>query len=255
MIVTWHEVWGRLYWKQYLGNFLGEVGFIVETLSARIPDRMISVSAHTTKKLKSMLGRKREIVVIPNGIDIETILEELPSKNLSDVIFAGRLLQNKNVDVLLKAVAILKIQNPYIRLCIIGDGPEKIKLESLADKLEIRNNVSFLGFFEDNNKVYSIMKASKVFVLPSTREGFGIVALEANACGLPVITIDHEHNATKELIIDGENGVLTSLDDKQIANAIEKLLKNRRDGVFYRKYVEEYSWDNIVTGIKETYSI
>jgi glycosyltransferase involved in cell wall biosynthesis len=255
MIVTWHEVWGRVYWKKYLGNFLGEIGFIVEKVSANIPDTMISVSDHTTKNLKNMLGRKKEIVVIPNGVDIETIMEELPSDNLSDIIFAGRLLQNKNIDVLLRAVAILKTKKPDIKLFIIGDGPEKQNLESLASVLKIEKNVNFFGFFEDNNKVYGLMKSSKVFVLPSTREGFGIVALEANACGIPVITTNHEQNATKELIKEGENGVLTELDEEQIAEAIENLLINKKNQIFYRKYVEKYNWDNVVMGIKNTYSI
>jgi glycosyltransferase involved in cell wall biosynthesis len=152
-------------------------------------------------------------------------------------------------------VAILKTKKPDIKLFIIGDGPEKQNLESLASVLKIEKNVNFFGFFEDNNKVYGLMKSSKVFVLPSTREGFGIVALEANACGIPVITTNHEQNATKELIKEGENGVLTELDEEQIAEAIENLLINKKNQIFYRKYVEKYNWDNVVMGIKNTYSI
>ena len=64
------------------------------------------------------------------------------------------------------------------------------------------------------------MKSAKVFALPSEREGFGIVALEANACGLPVVTADHPDNATRHLITAGENGFLTNVDATSLAETL-----------------------------------
>ena len=93
--------------------------------------------------------------------------------------------------------------------------------EALPKEQQIRESHQvLLVFVSCLGKVYSIMKSSKVLVLPSTREGFGIIAIEANACGIPVITTTHENNATKELIKDGENGTLINLDDKELAKAI-----------------------------------
>ncbi|GAI68661.1 unnamed protein product, partial [marine sediment metagenome] len=71
------------------------------------------------------------------------------------------------------------------------------------------------------------MKSSKVFVLPSTREGFGIVVIEANACGIPVMTINHKDNAASDLIEEGKNGFVCQLDEKEIAKNIMKVIKNR----------------------------
>jgi glycosyltransferase involved in cell wall biosynthesis len=98
------------------------------------------------------------------------------------------------------------------------------------------------------------MQASRVFVLPSTREGFGIAALEANACGMPFITIDHEQNAAKELVVNGENGILIGLDPVEMAQAIEKLLNTAKDRAFYRVYAEQHDWNRIASRIQNVYA-
>jgi len=88
----------------------------------------------------------------------------------------------------------------------IGDGSEKKNLEALTQKLNLEKNINFLYFLENHDDVYALMKSSKVFVLPSTREGFGIIVIEANACGITVITINHKDNAARDLIEEGKNG-------------------------------------------------
>ena len=70
------------------------------------------------------------------------------------------------------------------------------------------------------------MKSSKVFILPSTREGFGIVVIEANACGIPVITIDHKDNAARDLIKKKKNGFVCQLNEEEIAKKILRILIN-----------------------------
>jgi glycosyltransferase involved in cell wall biosynthesis len=254
MIVTWHEVWGKEYWQKYLGGIKGTIAYWIERMSVRLPDTIISVSDHTTKALRHMVGESKEIITIPNGLNITEISANSPAKiGGADVIFAGRLLSHKNIDVLIYAVSILIERNPNISLSIIGEGPEKPKLKILASELGIKNNVSFQDFFEDHNDLYSLMQASGVFVLPSTREGFGIVVLEANACGLPVITVNHKENAAKELVTEGQNGMVTSLDKNEMADAIEKMLneENRRD---YNKYIEKYDWSHIISKILKVYN-
>jgi glycosyltransferase involved in cell wall biosynthesis len=254
MIATWHEVWGKGYWNDYLGAG-GTFAYWVEKLSAQLPDTIIAVSSHTARNLRSTLETKREILMIPNGLDIGPIANIDPAPADPDILFAGRLLSHKNVDVLLRAMRILAEKDPNISLTIVGEGPEKENLEKLTDELGIRKNVSFVDFFTDHNDLYRTMHASKVFVLPSTREGFGISVIEANASGLPVVTIDHEQNAAKELIVDGENGVLSALDEVSLANAILKALQMKKDRMVYTRYTEKYNWDNIVPEIKKAYGL
>ena len=97
------------------------------------------------------------------------------------------------------------------------------------------------------------MKSSKVFVLPSTREGFGIVVLEANACGIPFVTTNHEDNAAKDLINDG-NGISVRLNEAKFASAIKKLFE-KKNGKKCREFAKNYDWNNILKQIGIAYTI
>ncbi|MCH9019259.1 MAG: glycosyltransferase family 4 protein, partial [Proteobacteria bacterium] len=86
--------------------------------------------------------------------------------------------------------------------------------------------VRFLGSVESEKEVWSLMKASAVFATPSIREGFGLAALEALACGLPVVTADHRDNAIPEFVTPGVNGLVVTPDAAAFAKALETLLAN-----------------------------
>ena len=100
------------------------------------------------------------------------------------------------------------------------------------------------------------MKSSKVFVLPSTREGFGIVVIEANVCGIPVITINHKDNAARDLIEEGKNGFVCQLNGEEIVKRIMRILINSSSRRIEETCVElakKYDWDKIVDEIEEVY--
>lgn len=259
MRATWHEVWGQVYWSEYLSGFKGLIAWWIERISFSLPDTIISVSSMTTKRIQDM-GFTKEVLTIPNGIDLETIESVRPSKLKSDIIFAGRLLEHKHVDVLLAAVALIKKDQPKISCLIIGDGPELQSLKRLVQTLNLQRNVVFLPFQNPIGKLYSLMKSSKVFVLPSTREGFGLVVLEANACGIPVITIDHPDNAARELL-HANSGTAILLTPNSIANSIRDYIS--RAVVIDTSFHHSYAWERVLDlhrikvteGVNETVTI
>jgi glycosyltransferase involved in cell wall biosynthesis len=251
LVVTWNEVWGREYWVQYMGIW-GNAAYAIERLGVLAPDKIISISKHTTNKLTTTLSSKKEIVTIPMGIDYDAIQKVRPSRNKSDIIFAGRLLSHKNVDVLIKSVAVLRQEFPDVACYIVGEGPEKNKLIRLTQELSLENNITFLDFLGDHDALFALMKSSRVFVLPSTREGFGIVVLEANACGIPVVTTNHGDNASQYLI-DGTNGIVCGLDDREIARSILQFLEGKISFTDGTNVAKSYDWDNITRQIETAY--
>jgi L-malate glycosyltransferase len=255
MYATWHEVWGKEYWVKYMGK-LGIVSYLVERLSTYLPDKIISISELTTNKLKNEFLSKKEIITIPAGIDYEYIQKIKPSLIKSDVIYIGRLLSHKNIDILIRSVALLKKTNPKIKCLIVGEGPEKDKLVKLVKRLHLTRNVTLFGRIEDHEEVLSLIKSSRVFVLPSRREGFGIVVIESNACGIPVITTNNKDNASKYLIKKGVNGYICRLDEKEIANSISEVIEK----VIYRKpeqiiinFAQKYDWYLLINKIENAY--
>ena len=216
LVITWHEIWGD-YWYDYIG-WKGIFGKITERLVARLTSDNIAVSKTTAKNLNK-LGIPAGIKIIPNGVDLENIKSISPSTVSSDVIFAGRLIKEKNVDLLLHAFNLVLTEHPNHVLVIIGDGPEKDAVTTLIYTLNLGDNVRFIGFREFHGEIIAYMKSSKICVLPSTREGFGITALEALASGLPVVTIDHMANAICDLITN-DNGFLSSLSADDLASKI-----------------------------------
>lgn len=250
MQATWHEVWGKRYWKEYLPGIKGEIASLIESVSFRLPDTITAVSKMTTTRVKRA-GFRGKLQMIPNGIDLAMIASIKPSTQTSDVIFAGRLLTHKHVDVLIEAIALLKEKNPDIKCLIIGDGPESSALQSQIAALHLAENISLLPFTKDVDTTYALMKSSRVFVLPSTREGFGLVVLEANACGLPVITIDHPDNAARDLITPA-HGKLSELSPAALASAIRGIL--RRPHKIATDNLVEYDWDVIVQKLIKQYA-
>lgn len=243
LYATWHEVWGKAYWREYLGK-LGFIGFAIERLAVKMPNHIIAVSPETGDRIKNELRFKHNIDIIPNGIDSKSISRVMKSSQSSDIIYVGRLIDTKNVDLLLKAIVNLKLSLPKIQCLIIGDGPEKTKLKRMRNKLGLVKNVDFLGRLTSGDDVYGYMKSSKVLVLPSTREGFGMVIVEANAVGLPAVTIDHPSNAARNLIVEGSNGYLAKFSQESLATSIMRTL-NSKAKMHPKSYSKNFEWQDL----------
>lgn len=253
MFATWHEVWGRDYWVKYLGK-LGFISAFIEWLTVWMPDTFISVSDHTTNRLVEMYRvPKKKIVTVPNGIHYSYIQSIPASPNTCDIFYAGRLLAHKNVRVLLDAIAILAKKNPTICAIIIGNGPERKHLHKQAEALGLEKNITFIDFLPHHQDLFAYMKSSRVFVLPSTREGFGMAVLEANACGIPAIVIDHPNNASKDLI-SRHNGAVIQLNAEQMADTITHFMKHPLDKEKMMRSSEKYRWSKLTKEVINAYN-
>jgi glycosyltransferase involved in cell wall biosynthesis len=251
LVLTLHEVWDD-YWYEYLGK-AGIFGKLTEKAMIHLTDKIIAVSPKTKKDLKKIYSAEKS-VIIPNGIDFEEIMRINSSMDKSDVIFAGRLIKEKNVHLLFKSLVLVKKVIPDIKCLVIGDGPERHRLERLSVNLNLAQNLRFLGFLEDQNDLISYMKSSKIFVLPSKREGFGMVVLEANACGLPVVVVDYPMNAAVDLIEHHKNGFISEPSEEALAHNIIKGIKEKNTMEnSCVDFARGYDWDEIVHNLEDFY--
>jgi L-malate glycosyltransferase len=251
LVITLLEVWGD-YWYTYLGS-LGFFGKIIENMMLRLSDNMISISEKTKNDLLK-IRKIKGTVVIPPGIDYQEIQEVPPISGGWDIIFAGRLIKEKRVDLLIRSLFMVKKNNPQISCLIIGNGPEINNLKKLANELDLLSNLKFTGFLENVSDLFSYMKSSKVFVLPSEREGFGMVVVEANACGVPVVVVESSMNAAVDLVHDGFNGFIAKANEKDLSLKINKALNERRNlKEKCLEFAKKYDWNEIVLHLEEYY--
>jgi glycosyltransferase involved in cell wall biosynthesis len=240
LMITWAEVWGP-YWQEYLG-LGGKFGEIIEKLVSVLPGQVIAISATTRSQLQN-LGVEKDIAIVPCGVDLEKVRIVSSSAEKSDVIFVGRLIRDKHADILIGALGLLKDSFPDLRCTIVGRGPEEESIRDQVSASRLEDNVRFIGFTRDYDDILSLMKSSRMCVLPATREGFGMVALEALACGIPVITADHPRNAIKDLVGIG-NVRIIPLSVEAFAEAMREGIVNP-GSVDPSRLEEKWDWEAV----------
>lgn len=255
LVVTWHEVWGSSYWRQYLGPF-GIVAALVESLTMRLPDQIIATSPETADRLRAVLGSCASITIAPNGIDLDDADEAYPHASTTDLVVVGRLIDHKRIDMLLDAMALLHSDGVFVTCRVIGDGPERASLRERAQALRLTDAVDFCHDVSEQKDVYSYIKAAKIFVLPSAREGFGIAALEALACGVQVVTTSAPDNLAQHFVARSARGVVCDPSASAIADSVKRLLADSpiisggrgRDA---DAWLVEYSWDAVAEKVAQ----
>ncbi len=141
------------------------------------------------------------------------------------IITVGRLVPWKGFETLISVVDELKEEIKYLKLVIIGSGPDKYKLEKIVSKNHLFKNVLITGAMDRTN-LFKYISAGDLFVLNTGYEGFSHQLLEVLALGVPIVTTNIGGNP--EIIKDGENGLLVNYDDKEeIKSAIRKILNDR----------------------------
>lgn len=150
--------------------------------------RRADVSIAVSRALAQDLGP--ETIVIPNPYRDEIFFPRPEVARDQDLVFVGRLVSDKGLDVLLEALGLLAIRDQHPRLTVIGDGPERRGMEAAADRLSLREQVRFVGQLE-GEALASELARHEILVVPSRyREPFGIVVLEGLASGCVVIGSD-----------------------------------------------------------------
>ncbi|AKB70026.1 glycosyltransferase [Methanosarcina mazei] len=197
---------------------------------------------------------------IPNGYSSKyKILNKKECRDILNiqqdkkVIFSlGVLIKRKGFNFLIDAIKIILKSNPDI-LCVIGgSGPLKKKLEKQIHDLKLNNHVLLAGFIQEEQLPIWI-NACDIFVLPSLSESFGIVQIEAMACGKPVIAT--YNGGSEEIIISDEYGLLVDPRNAyDLAQKIEIALNKQWDKEKILKYAEQYQWENIASRIVSVYN-
>ncbi|MGC8622192.1 MAG: glycosyltransferase family 4 protein, partial [Caldisphaera sp.] len=249
-ISIFHEAWY---------DYLNEYNFFFRHMLRReisnivkASNLIIARSNPTSKSLVNNYGALN-VRIIPDGIDLEMIDSVHKYSNEFDIVYLGRLAAIKHVDHLIKAVNLVKEQIPSIKVGIVGHGENLEDLKKLVNNLNLQNNVIFLGRVNELDK-YRILKSSKIFVLPSEREGFSISTLEAMSCGAVPIVAKPKYDevfGTSDFVEDEQTGLYYNYGN--IIALKEKLIKLLTDENLYnflkingKLKARNYDWNKIV---------
>jgi len=246
-ITTIHDIFslcGKDYWKRWgkqtnISRLNVLLAPFFEKLMIKLKHDAIHTVSDTTKNDLEKFGAKGRIYVIPNAIefDNESIVESHPFQ----FVYVGRLVFYKNLEVVIKAIKIVKDSCHNVKLIIVGDGPYRQILEKLVSELKLKDSVEFKGYVSTSEKIKQIA-TSQALVFPSLCEGFGLVILESFAHRKPVLVSDIR--PLSNIVSHKKTGfVISACDEKEWANGILAIIKDpeksKKMGLLGRKTLEE----------------
>jgi glycosyltransferase involved in cell wall biosynthesis len=225
LVVDWFEVWSRDYWRDYLGPIGGRVGEAVQALCAALPQHAFCFSELHARRLPGAptilrgLYRPDPQPVANQAPDAATATarsaKSAAPTDHPTVLFAGRQIPEKRPVALVGAIAAAAEHVPGLRGVLLGDGPEHAAVLSEISRLSA--TIDAPGFVA-GQRVAAELGQAMCMALPSIREGYGMIVIEAAARGVPSIVVRAPDNAAVELVQDGVNGFV--VDPDGIAAAI-----------------------------------
>lgn len=230
VMVLLHHLFGATFYRE-INPVPATYLYFMERLIPRVYRRCLFevVSESTRDELVRMGVAADRISVVHNGLDAGIIDApiDLDQKDPGLIIYLGRLKKYKNVDHLIQAMAIVRAEVPGARLMILGTGDRRRALEALSRSLGLGEAVRFTGYVSAEEKVRLLSRA-EVAAFPSSKEGWGITVIEANARGVPVVAT--RVPGLRDAVVDGETGLLVPLGDREaMAWALIGLLRDREE--------------------------
>jgi glycosyltransferase involved in cell wall biosynthesis len=222
VVVDWHELWTRHYWHEYLGPLGGWFGWRVQRLCLRVPQRAFCFSRLVEGRLAAE-GVHGGVTLLEGQFEGKPSAAPLPAETV--VVFAGRHIPEKNPVAVVHTVAKARETIPDLRGAIYGDGPERPKVLAAIAEHGLEGVIAAPGFV-DEEVIEDALERALCLVLPSRREGYGLVVVETLSKGTPVVLVRGEDNASTELIAEGENGFIApSASAADLAAAVARVNK------------------------------
>ena len=223
IVVDWHEVWTRPYWRRYAGALRGTIGWLVQRACVRVPHEAYVMSQMNAERLVDE-GYRGSVTKLPGlyaGPVRPSLREEVDG---SLVVYAGRHVREKRVDALVRGFARAKQRRGDLRLELYGDGPLRPAVETLVRDARLTDSVRVAGRRSEGEVAAAIARAACV-ATASDREGYGLVVVEAAARGTPCVVVAGPENAATELVQEGVNGAIaTDASPDALADALLRVL-------------------------------
>jgi glycosyltransferase involved in cell wall biosynthesis len=250
VIVLVHHV-HRRQWRIVFGPVRARIGWWLESKAAPWVNRgapYVTVSEVSRRELAEQGVAEDDIEVIHNGTG-DPMPIKLPKSEHPSLLVLGRLVPHKRVEIAIDTLAALRHEMPDLRLTIAGRGWWETQLREYAKRVGVSDSVDFIGFVSPDER-HALYSCSWVSLVPSVKEGWGLVVVEAGAHGVPSVAFDGAGGVT-ESIVDGQTGLIARADD--VADFIaqtRRLLTDHglRDRLGADAAVEakRYNWDQAV---------
>ncbi|HEY2571015.1 MAG TPA: glycosyltransferase [Solirubrobacteraceae bacterium] len=256
LVVDWFEVWSHSYWRDYLGGAGGRFGALVQRACAHVRQRAFCFSELHAARLREE-GLSGDVTIL-RGLYPDTGERVAPREADPIVLFAARLIPEKQVTLAVAAMALAVQRVDGLRGEFFGDGPERPALDAAIAEHGLTDVVSATGF-ADSATLDAKMRTAMCMLLASRREGYGLVVVEASARGTPSVVVAGEDNAATELIDEGVNGTVAPTSDPQaVAEAIVRvhesgLALRQRTAAWFAEHAEELSLEHSLAVVLENY--
>ncbi|MBU0648607.1 glycosyltransferase family 4 protein [Patescibacteria group bacterium] len=219
------------------------------------PDIITAISTALAERAKRLGAKEDRVVIIPNGVDLELAKNSQAEPVTGRIICVARLSWEKALDYLVRAMPEVIAEFPQAHLTLVGEGDKRQEIESLVKELNLGDKIKLLGKLPHDETLKEIGK-SEIFICPSLAEGLGIVFIEAQACGVPVIGT--RVGGIPDVIQDNETGLLVEpRSSEAISQALKKMLGNEEMRQRLKQNalqnLERFNWDRIAGQVAAEY--